>query len=55
MLRKDHPDILLAQHELALAYMKDGQTKKATNLLEIVVTNTFGTWATVTKLRLHIP
>jgi hypothetical protein len=55
MLRNDNPDILLAQHELALACVKDRQTKKAIDLLEVVVTNTFGTWAMATKLRLHIP
>jgi Tfp pilus assembly protein PilF len=37
MLRKDDPDILLAQHELALAYIKDRQIKKAIDLLEVVV------------------
>lgn len=36
-LAEDHPDRLASQHELARAYLADGQIKKAVDLLEHVV------------------
>jgi tetratricopeptide (TPR) repeat protein len=37
MLRQDDPDILLAQHDLALSHVKDTKIKKMIILLEVVV------------------
>ncbi|EXL95034.1 hypothetical protein FOIG_12469 [Fusarium odoratissimum NRRL 54006] len=37
ILEKDHPDQLTSEHELAGAYLADGQTKKAVEMLEHVV------------------
>ena len=37
MLKKDYPDRLASQHELARAYKADGQVSKAVKLLKHVV------------------
>jgi len=37
VLKEDHPDRLVSQHVLAMAYQADGQVLKAVKLLEQVV------------------